>query len=71
MLNGPKQADGVVRVWVDGALMIDRGDLDYRTRPGVTISGVAADVFYGTADGSGPAPADTKVSLTPFDMRWQ
>ena len=71
VLNAPKGADGVLRVWVDGALMIDRGDLVYRTRPGVTVSGVAADVFYGTADGSGPAPADTKVSLTPFDMRWQ
>jgi hypothetical protein len=71
VLNAPKQADGVLRAWVDGDLVIDRGDLVYRTRPGVTVSGVAADVFYGVGEGSGPAPADTKLSLTPFDIRWQ
>lgn len=70
-LNRPKEADGVLRVWVDGALAVERTDLVYRTRPGVTVSGVAADVFYGTADGAGAAPADTKISLTPFDIRWQ
>jgi hypothetical protein len=71
VLNTPREADGVLRVWVDGTLAIDRGDLVYRMRPGVTVSGVAADVFYGTASGAGAAPADTKISLTPFDIRWQ
>ena len=70
VLNTPKQADGVLRVWVDGALALERTDLTYRTKPGVVVSGVAADVFYGTADGTGAAPADTKISLTPFVMYW-
>jgi hypothetical protein len=69
-LNTPKQADGILRVWVDGKLAVDRSDMTYRTKPDVTVSGVAADVFYGTEEGGGVAPADTKVSLTPFEMRW-
>lgn len=70
VLNTPKQADGIMRVWIDGRLAIERTDLSYRTKPDVTISGVAADVFYGTQDRPAPAPKDTKVSLTPFEMRW-
>jgi len=44
--------------------------MTYRTKPDVTLSGVAADVFYGTDEGGGVAPADTKVSITPFEVRW-
>jgi hypothetical protein len=70
VLNTPKQADGVLRVWVDGKLAVERGDLSYRATAGVTVTGVAADVFYGTGDGGGTSPADTMVSITPFDIRW-
>lgn len=71
VLNAPKQADGVLRVWVDGSLALERTGLLYRTRPGVTVAGVAADVHYSaSADGGGGAPADTKITLTPFDLRW-
>jgi Polysaccharide lyase 14 len=72
VLNTPKQADGILRVWVDGRLAVERTDLNYRMKPSVTLSGVVADVFYGTEDGwGGAAPKDTKVSLTPFEARWQ
>ena len=70
VLNTPKQADGVLRVWADGRLAVDRTDMTYRTKSDVTVSGVAADVFYGTEEGGGVAPADTKMSLTPFEIRW-
>jgi hypothetical protein len=45
----------------------------YRSKPGIAISGVSADVFYGAEDASiaASAPKDTKLSLTPFDLRWQ
>ncbi len=70
VLNAPKQADGVLRVWIDGALALERTDLIYRSKPSVVVSGVAAEVYYGTSDGAGAAPADTQISLTPFVMRW-
>ena len=73
VLNTPKQADGILRAWVDGSLAIERTDMAYRSRPGVAVSGVSVDVFYGAEDASiaASAPKDTKVSLTPFDLRWQ
>lgn len=70
VLNTPRQSDGILRVWVDGKLAVERTDLIFRTRSGVAVAGVAADIFYGTAEGAGAAPADTKISLTPFDLRW-
>jgi hypothetical protein len=73
VLNTPKQADGILRTWVDGKLAIERTDMVYRQKPGIAVSGVSADVFYGAEDSSASAaaPKDTKVSLTPFDLRWQ
>ena len=73
VLNTPKEADGILRAWVDGKLAIERTDMSYRTKPGVGVSGVSADVFYGAEDASitAAAPKDTKVSLTPFEIRWQ
>jgi hypothetical protein len=71
VLNTPKQADGILRVWIDGQLAVDRASIAYRASPGVTVSGVAANVFYGNDDGAGSAPKDTKIALTPFVIRWQ
>jgi hypothetical protein len=70
VLNTPKQADGIVRVWVDGRLAIERTDAILRSASDVTVSGVAADVHYGTEETSAIAPKDTRVKLTPFEMRW-
>lgn len=73
VLNTPKNNDGVLRVWVDGTLAIDRADINYRAKPDVTISGVSVDVFYGSGpDDLQPAlPKEAKVWLTPFEVRWQ
>jgi hypothetical protein len=71
VLNAPGRDDGVLRIWVDGALAIDRRDIGYRRTPEVTISGVAADVFYGGADTTTWAPADTKIWVSPFAVSWQ
>ena len=71
VLNTPKKSDGILRVWVDGALAIDRADIAYRSKPEVTIAAVAADVHYGGEGPHGAAPKDAKVWLSPFEVRWQ
>jgi len=71
VLNAPDQADGLLRVWVDGQLVVERIDMIYRNKPGVIVAGVAADVFYGADDLAGAAPADATVWISPFEMRWQ
>jgi hypothetical protein len=73
ILNTPKMQDGTLRVWVDGALVVDRRDIAYRAKPDVTIAGVAVDVFRGAGptDQRAAANKDAKVRLTPFEVRWQ
>jgi hypothetical protein len=72
-LNTPKKSDGILRLWVDGTLAIERTDMSYRAKPDVTISGVSVDVFYGSGpdDRQAGAANDTKIWLTPFEVRWQ
>ena len=73
VLNTPKKSDGILRVWVDGTLAIDRTDMTYRAKPDVTISGVSVDAFYGSGpdDVQTGRAKDAKVWLTPFEVRWQ
>jgi hypothetical protein len=71
ILNAPGQDNGVLRVWVDGALAIDRTDLSYRSKPEVTIAGVSADVRYGREDANAAPSADTKIWISPFEISWR
>lgn len=71
VLNSPRQADGALRIWADGKLVVERTDMFYRSKPEVTIAGVAADVFYGGQDASRVAPKDTSIMLSPLEVRWQ
>src|SRR5262249_20803835 len=70
VLNGPEQENGVLRVWVDGALAIDRADFEYRSKSDMGVTGIAADVFYAGEDIAARSPADTKIWLSPFQVRW-
>jgi hypothetical protein len=70
VLNTPGQDDGMLRVWIDGALAFERAGVGYRNKSDVTISGVAADVHYGR-DETATAPIDTKIWVSPFEMSWR
>jgi hypothetical protein len=72
VLNAPGKNDGALRVWVDGALVIDRTDMGYRAKAETAISGVAVDVFYGSGpdDAKAAPPNEARVWLTPFELRW-
>jgi hypothetical protein len=70
ILNEPDLENGVLRVWLDGTLAIDKADFAYRVKPDITLVGVAADLFYNGEEVSGRAPADAKVMLSPFEIRW-
>ena len=71
VLNAPGQENGSLRVWMDGALAIDRTDLAYRDKSDVGLRGVAADIYYSGDDLMARAPADAKVMVSPFEMRWR
>ena len=40
-VNTPDQKDGILQVWVDGELVLDRSDIRYRN-----ITGAQVDIFY-------------------------
>jgi hypothetical protein len=70
-LNTPGQNDGILRVWIDGLLAIERRDVIYRQKPEVTMSGVQAKVSYGSNDEIAWAPADTTIWISSFEISWQ
>lgn len=45
-LNTPGKADGVMRVWIDGGLTINRQGLSFRVIPESRLTGVVADIGY-------------------------
>ena len=71
VLNAPGRRDGTLRLWIDGALVLEQTDLEYRSSENVTISGAAANLFYGNERQIAPAPRDTTVMFSPFELRWQ
>jgi Polysaccharide lyase 14 len=72
VVNTPKMQDGILRVWVDGVLRVDRRDISYRNKPDVAITGVSVDVYRGTGpdDAQAAAGKAAKVQLTPLQVRW-
>lgn len=70
VLNTPGKADGILRVWQDGRLVLQKANVTYRTTPAVRLSGVLAEAVAGeqAADARrGPQ----KIWITPFELRWQ
>jgi hypothetical protein len=70
ILNSPGQDNGILRVWIDGELAIEREDIGYRAKLEVGMSGVAANVSYGAADAIAWAPSDTKIWISPLQVSW-
>ena len=65
-LNTPGTDDGAMRLWIDGALTIDRGRMPLRNSAQSVLSGVVADIGYARTLS---APAHVRVS--PFLLQWQ
>lgn len=65
-LNTPGQADGMLAIWIDGELRTELKDVAFRAHGQTRIEGVLADVHYGA-----PAPAETTIKLTNFNLRWR
>lgn len=71
VLNKPGASDGVLRIWVDGRLALERTDMRFRTDPGTTVAGVTAAAHLMNQDITGPAPVESNIWFTPYELRWQ
>jgi len=71
VLNTPGQADGRLRIWIDGRLYLNLGTVAFRKDDDTRFHGVIADTHYATRDMDwAPAPAATKIKLSPMIVRW-
>jgi hypothetical protein len=59
-LNTLDEADGLMRLWINGALVINRGGMTLRKTPQSTLSGVVSDIRYART-----LSAPVKVRVSP------
>ncbi len=59
--NGVGNRDGVLRVWLDGKLVVNRSDFVFRNRSDVHVSHLYWDLFYGGATTSWAPKVDTDI----------
>ncbi|MDX2290062.1 MAG: hypothetical protein NW217_14740 [Hyphomicrobiaceae bacterium] len=71
VLNEPGAANGSLRVWFDGELVVDRKGIVWREDASLELSGVVADVSYGGSDRNWTAPKDGQIDLTPLELSWR
>lgn len=72
VLNDPSRRDGVLRVWVDGKLRLERTDMRFRDAGDQRFLGLQADT-YNTRTGLDwqPSMKDTWLRMSPFELRLQ
>jgi len=58
VLNRPGAADGVIRLWVDGQPVLERGGLTLRADATIRVGGLMFSTFFGGADPSWASPRD-------------
>lgn len=69
VLNTPGAKDGILRVWADGALVLEKKDLAIRDKAQTQITGVLAEATLSPQAGT-PLPKDQKILLSPPELRW-
>jgi hypothetical protein len=71
ILNDVGKKNGVVRLWLDGAIAGENKKLALRGEEGLAMAGVIADAHYGSITNLATAPEDAEIRLSPFVVRWQ
>ena len=68
VLNDPSQANGILRVWVDGRQVIEQKDIVYRTTSDITIDGLMFSTFFGGGDKSWATPKQQEIRFSDFEV---
>ncbi|MEL7049618.1 MAG: hypothetical protein AAFO75_11785, partial [Pseudomonadota bacterium] len=64
-------ADGKMRIWVDGDLVIEQKAIAWRTSPEIGVEGVISEITYGYADKNVKSPANTAIEISEFELSWK
>ena len=65
-LNTPGQDDGILRIWIDGALTVESDVMNLRATPQSTLSGVVSEIGYARI-----ASEVAALKVSPFIIQWQ
>ncbi len=68
VLNEPGQANGRVKVWLDGNMVLDEQGLTFRTVEDLKIDGIFFSTFFGGGDPSWATPKDVYVDFADFSV---
>lgn len=66
VLNRPAAADGVLRAWADGQLMVEETGVTFRTVEALTVRGIFFSTFFGGSDPSWASPRDQHADFALF-----
>jgi hypothetical protein len=67
--SGGYENDGVVRVWADGELVVEREDLAWRSYDDIGIDTFYLSVFYGGGQPDWAPPKDNSIDFSGFEIR--
>lgn len=71
VLNSPGRADGHLRIWIDGRLQLNKGEIAFRRNATDKFDGVIADTHYSNKHMEWtPAPKASEIKLSPMVVRW-
>jgi len=66
VLNNPGSSNGIVRVWIDGELVLEQKELLFRTTTVLKIDGIFFSTFFGGNDNTWATPFDTYADFDDF-----
>ena len=69
VLNTPGRSDGVARIWIDGAKVVERTNLMLRDESGIKVDGLLFSTFFGGSDESWASPGDQYADFADFVLR--
>ena len=70
VLNTPGVKNGALRLWADGALVLEKTGLVIHEKAQAQVSGVLAETTLSVLAGA-TLPKDQKILLSPPELRWQ
>ena len=69
VLNTPGKSNGILRMWIDGKLTVERTNMGYRNSDLQSFQAVSVDTHYIKNGAWAAAPADTRMRLSPLELR--
>jgi hypothetical protein len=68
VLNVPGVSNGIIRVWLDGRIVVEKSDIRFRDLASLGITGIFFDTFFGGNDDTWRTKVDTYVDFADFKV---